>query len=307
MRHRFRQAATALGLVVALVFMSLPAAAAVDVTPLVSTAWLADHLGTGDLVVVDVRKEADFAAGHVPGAVRTDFPGAWRGPRGVVPPVAETAVHVAALGISNDTTMVIVPGGGDGTEFGISARIYWAMKYLGHDSVAILDGGWTAWSADAANPIATGESTPTPVTFTADVHPEVLATTDEVRSKLGTDTILVDARPPSQYLGETKSNVVAKAGHIPGAINLPYATLYDAAASRLRPVDQLEAALPDKLRGQQGADVIAYCNTGWWSAIDWFVLHELLGYQHAHLYVESMAGWTADPKNPVVTGPASAD
>ncbi len=274
--------------------------AAPAVTPLVSLDWLKANLGRPDIAVLDVRGEGAFTSAHIAGAVRTDFPGAWRTPDARVPPVPVLEGLIASLGIGNDKTVVIVPAGTDNTAFGAAARVYWTFKYLGHDSVAILDGGWSAWAADMGAPTASGTVTPALAHFTASPRPGLLATTQSVAARLHSATVFVDARPASQYLG------TAGGGHIPGAINLENSRFYDDAAHRLKPKDELAALVPASLRADKQADVVAYCNTGWWSATDWFVLHELLGYQNAALYVQSMAGWSADPSNPIETGPASA-
>ena len=277
------------------------------VTPLVSTDWLRSNLERGDLVIIDIRADGDFAKAHVPGAVQSDHPGIWRGKNGVVPPVAQLEAGLTGLGVAGDTMVVIVSAGKDATEFGAAARVYWTLKYLGHDAVAILDGGWEAWATNSALPVADNEEVAkrASMPFVAKVRPELLATTDQVAAKLGTATVIVDARPGAQYLGKDKVAAATRFGHIPGAFSLDSAGFYDAATNRLKPKDELVSLLPDELRGQADADVVAYCNTGWWSATDWFVLHELLGYDNAALYAESMVGWSADPSRPVATGAAN--
>ena len=283
---------------------NLVALAEPAVTPLVSTDWVRSNLERGDLVIIDIRGEADFAKAHVPGSIRSDHPGIWRGKNGVVPPITQLEAGLTGLGVANGKTVVIVPAGKDATEFGAAARVYWTLKYLGHDAVAILDGGWKAWATDSALPVAGGEevakkaSTP----FVAKVQPELLATTDQVAAKLDTATVLVDARPEAQYLGKDKVAAATRFGHIPGAVSLDQARFYDAVTNRLKPKDALLSLLPDELRDKTDADVVSYCNTGWWSATNWFVLHELLGYDNAALYAKSMVGWTADPSRPVATG-----
>ena len=233
--------------------------------------------------------------------VASDFPGFWRGPGGKVAPVATIEAGLGALGIANSTEVVLVPAGGDATEFGIVARAYWTLKYLGHDQVAILDGGWSAWVAEAPDSSESGPTKSVTAVFKAHVRPEFLASTGTVLDQLHSATVLVDARPLEQYLGRAKSPDATRFGHIPGALTLDSGLFYDTAAGRLKPKTALAALVPPQL-ADPGTSLIAYCNSGWWSATDWFVLHEMLGYRSAALYVESMAGWTADPSRPVETG-----
>jgi len=286
----------------ALVAVTVAASSAVAATtPLVSVDWLKARLNDTSTLVVDLRASNDFEAGHVPGAVNGPYPDLWRKPDWQLPPVDLLVQNLSALGVGGTTTVVLVPAGTDATELGGATFAYWVLKYLGHENVAVLDGGWYAWKADATAPVANGASAPTPASFTANLRPGIRATTDQVAEQLGTDTVLIDARSPEQYLGKTKSRLVSRAGRIPGAVNLPYFTVFDDATHRLKPRAELAALVPAAVTGKD-AKIIAYCNTGHWSSIDWFVLHELLGYDNTRLYDGSMAAWTRDPSRPVETG-----
>lgn len=272
--------------------------------PLVSVDWLRSSIGREDLVVVDVRgKTAEdiFAAGHVPGAVFSAYPGNWRGQGdipGAVPEAAALEATIASLGVNGDSLVVIVPAGTNSAEFGGAARLYWSFKYAGHDGVAILDGGWPAWVADAANPVAVGPTSVVAGNFTAQIRPELLASTDEVEAALAAGIPLLDARPAAQFAGAEKAGAAKRAGHIPGAISLDNAIFYDAASNRIKPLDDLRALVPAAL-GDTGVQAITYCNSGHWGATEWFVLHELLGYKNLSLYADSMIGWTQDDARPV--------
>lgn len=275
-------------------------------TPLVSTEWLSQNLGAAGLRVIDIRSgegaPAAFEAAHIPGSIRADYPGAWRNRDWSLPEVSALEAYLSSLGVGADTTVVVVPAGTGSSELGGATWIYWVLKYLGHDQVAILDGGWNAWQADAAAPKEAGPAAaPAAATFTASLRPDLLILTDGVARELNSDTVIVDARPQDQYEGTTKSSLVARAGHIPGAISLDNARFYDAAANRLKPLAALEQELPPQL-GDRNTRVISYCNTGHWSSIDWFVLHELLGFKNTTLYAGSMAAWAAREDLPVETG-----
>lgn len=291
------------------ILVQAPAALAAETLPgpLVSTEWLAAHAADDGLLVLDIRTATAFARGHVPGSQQTDYPGAWRtetdGVPWVLPRIADMEAYLASIGAGSETAVVVIPAGTDSTELGGATWIYWVFRYLGHDEVAILDGGWNAWNAEA-RPTETGAAAtaPEPAIFVASPREDFLATTDYVAAHLDTDTVIVDARPPSQYAGETQSGLVLRPGHIPGAISLDNALFYDIAANRLKPVAELEAQLPVALSDRSVA-VIAYCNTGHWSSINWFVLHELLGFTDVRLYEGSMAAWSRNPDLPLVVGP----
>jgi thiosulfate/3-mercaptopyruvate sulfurtransferase len=275
------------------------------VTPLVSTDWLEANLGAAGLVILDIRTAEDFAADHIPGSQQTDYPGAWRTTRDevpwVLPEIADLEAYLSSIGIGDAVSVVVVPAGSGSTEIGGATWIYWVLKYLGHDAVSILDGGWNAWQGEASATETGPATAPEPQHFVAVPRPEILADTDYVAERLGTDTVIVDARAPSQYAGTTMSSLVTRAGHIPGAISLDNALFYDAAANRLKPLGQLEAQLPPQL-ADRAAAVISYCNTGHWGSIDWFVLHELLGFQDVRLYEGSMAAWSRRTDLPLIIG-----
>jgi thiosulfate/3-mercaptopyruvate sulfurtransferase len=277
--------------------------------PLVTPAWLRQHLSDKNIVVLTVfdgDQKAAFAAGHIPGALFTNFlADGWRSKVDnvvrLLPPKAEIEKTIGGFGIDNATHVIVVPGGREKSDFNATTRVYWTLKAVGHDDVSILDGGEKAWFADASNPIATGPSTPTPKTFVAHLRPDYVVGRDEVKQALGAkDVTLVDARPPTQFEGKVKSPAVRVAGTIPGAVNVPAAEVANATSTG--PAD---AATVDKVLTKAGISAkgkqIVFCNTGHLASGTWFLLHELKGNKDARLYDGSMADWTSDPSLPVVT------
>lgn len=279
------------------------------VEPLVSDAWLKAHLNDPEVVVLDVRHQlagttkADYEKGHIPGAVWTDYPTGWRVERDgiphVVPSLETIEANLGNLGIDETKTVVVVPSGTNATEFGSAARIYWTLKYLGHDAVAILDGGTSGWMADAANPVEKGAVAPVPTIFTATVRDELLATTADVRSLMeAKSALLVDGRPEEEFRGFGKHPQATRYGHIPGALNLDQAKFYDSRTNRLRPREELAKIVPASM-SSRSEPIVSYCNTGHWAATNWFVLSELLGYKNIRLYDASMVGWSRDAALPM--------
>lgn len=273
--------------------------------PLVSTEWLASNAGEEDLRVLDVRSGKDavkaFEVAHIPGSVHSPYPGIWRTTRddvpGVLPEIASLEEGIGLLGIDNDDHVVIAPEGLNASEFGAAARIYWTFKHLGHDEVSILDGGWTAWKGEG-RPVESGGVSPRPAEFTADVRPDTLVTTEDLKSgEVAEGAVLVDARPDAQFTGKEKHAASTRFGRIPGALQLDQSTLYDAETNRLKDKDALAALMPTDL--PEGAPVVSYCNTGHWAATNWFVLSEVLGREDVKLYDESMVGYSRDEALPI--------
>lgn len=285
-------------------------AAAEGVSPLIGVDWVRANADRSDVVVLDVRNAIDggsrasYAEGHIPGAVHSDYlEDGWRttvdGVVGQTPPVDQLEALIGGLGIDNDSTVVVVPAGIDSSDLGSATRIYWTFRYLGHDAVAILDGGWRAWTASPDNPVESGVNEPAPATFVAEVRSELLADTDEVQERLdsGRGTLL-DARPEGQFRGGEKHPAARAGGHIPGAAHLDQSRTFDGASGRLRDETEL-AALVATVIGEDEGEVVSYCNTGHWASVNWFVLSEVLGEDGVRLYDGSMVGWTHDPARPV--------
>lgn len=284
------------------------AAAALTDKPLIDAEWLKSSLGKEGLVVIDVRDAAKdqpnpYVAAHVPGSVSAPYSAyGWRvavdGVPAQLPPLADIEAKIAALGISNDTQVVIVPAGTDSSEFGAATRVYWTFKVLGHDAVTILDGGWRAW--EAANGEKSSEVVaPKPATFKANFRQELYATTADVEKARESGNVqLIDGRPQAQFEGKAKSPVVRVAGTIPGSINLDQGKFYDKDKASFIGRSELQA-LSSEAGVKNDEDGIAFCNTGHWASIAWFGLSEIEGKKNVKLYDGSMAEWAADPARPV--------
>jgi thiosulfate/3-mercaptopyruvate sulfurtransferase len=294
---------------VALVLAFAAPARADTVTPLVSTGWLKQHLKDADVVVLDIRSTIDgggadaYVAGHIPGAVHSDYDKAgWRVTRNgvpfMLPTVAELEKLIGETGIDEDTHVIVVPAGVSYTDFGSAARTYWTLKVAGVARVSILDGGYAAWAAEK-NAVETGTSKPSPKIFTATLDKSLFVDARDVEAieQRGGAT-LVDARPASFFAGKEKAPAAQGYGHIPGAVSLDSATFYDSATNRLRPQAELASLAASAV---PAGPTVTYCNTGHWASTDWFVLSELLGRKDVKLYYGSMVEWTSDASRPLAS------
>ncbi|MBD8064146.1 sulfurtransferase [Devosia sp. PTR5] len=281
---------------------------AADVTPLVTAEWLKAHAGDENVKIIDIRDDIDGTdlgdKPYVANAVVAPYGSyGWRtevqGVPGQIPPPEQIGKLIGDLGIDGDDHVVIVPWGTDSSEFGGATRVYWTFKYLGHDDVSILDGGWRQYDAVGGERVAEPVQ-PVAAEFPVSVRPELRATTADVEAALKDGTKLIDGRPEEQFLGQSKSPVVASLGTIPGAVNLPNSKFYSA--------DYASFATPETIASlAKGAGLeddqknIIFCNTGHWASVVWFGLHEVAGNKNAAMYDGSMAEWTADPSRPVQT------
>jgi thiosulfate/3-mercaptopyruvate sulfurtransferase len=285
----------------------------------VSTGWLAAHLHDPALRVVDIRgkvlppgskprylaKRADYESGHVPGAVFVDWTLDIVDPADPVPTQvalpAAFAAKMAELGIGADTLVVVY----DDYDHIFAGRFAWALRYYGHDAVRILDGGWSRWVAEG-RPVA-NEAPVKPAAapgkpFVARPRGALHRTADEVQAALDRpDVVLIDARPPEQYAGAVTA--ASRAGHIPGAVNVPYARLVDATTGRFLPPGELTdvfraagvdvAALP--------REIIVYCNGGVSCTVPLNALR-MLGRDDVAVYDGSWNEWGSDSSRPIRSG-----
>ncbi len=296
---RITSLAFTLGLIAAPAFAS-------DIRPLVDAEWVKANAGQEKIVLLDIRDkiaETDLGANpYIEGAVVAPYSTAgWRtelnGVPGMLPPVEQVAKLIGDLGIDADDHVVIVPWGTDSSEFGGATRIYWTFKYLGHDEVSILDGGWRQY--DAAGGARSAEPAKAePVAFEYELREELLATTAEVAEALQAGMTLVDGRPAEQFEGKSKSPVVRIEGTIPGAVNIEHSDLYSAEYALFARAETVKM-LSEAVGLAADEKNIAFCNTGHWASVAWFGLSEVLGNKNTSMYDGSMAEWTADPARPV--------
>lgn len=280
---------------------------------LVDSAWLAERLEDPDVRIVDARFEikpgptgaleptpgrTDYETAHVPGAVFVDLMGDLAHPDSpleILSPARFEAL-MGGLGIGHDTTVVVYDASG-GTW---AARLWWALRYYGHDDVRLLDGGFPAW-VDDGHPVEAEIPSVPRSDFEARARPELRVTRDEVLTAIGADDVcIVDALPEPFFRGEAKLYPEHRAGHIPGARNVPAPSNLDPATMRLLAPDVL-ADLWRRAQVPMDKRVITYCGGGVFAAFSLFALH-LLGHDRFALYDASWSEWGADPELPIESG-----
>ena len=280
--------------------------AEVQVQPLVDAAWLSEHLD--DVIVLDVRSDGGggntetYATGHIAGAIHSAYgQNPWRVTRdsgpGMLPPMASLERLIGGLGISNEDYVVIVPAGTSASEFGSATRIYWQLKVLGHEKVAILDGGYAAWKA-AGYPSDTDPVVLDPVIYLGKYQPQLVATKEDVMLALEVGTPLVDARSVSYYSGASQSRVTARAGTIHGAVNVPAGQMTLDSIGTFVDAETAASFWTEAGVATDGEQIV-FCNIGHLASLTWFAAYELLGNKEAKMYDGSMAEWSADPELPM--------
>lgn len=291
-------------------------------TTLVDVATLAAVLGDG-VRVVDARATAStavrvvdarasladpqagnglYAQGHIPSAVHADLNrdlsdltrvGHGRHP---LPDSDAFATRLGQWGIGPDT-QVVVYDGSDGSM--AAARLWWLLRLIGHTKVAVLDGGIAAWQA-AGQTLATGSSEAAALpAYPGRFDTSQVASADEIESRLKhAPGWLVDARAGERFRGEVEP-LDPVAGHVPGAVNRPFAL--NVLDGRLRDAQELRAELQGVIGNQDPERVVLMCGSGV-TACHLLLAMESAGLSGARIYADSWSGWVSDSSRPVATG-----
>jgi thiosulfate/3-mercaptopyruvate sulfurtransferase len=265
---------------------------------LVETGWLQSHLSDPGIRIVDTRTKA-YDEGHIPGAVHLDIETSRdpSNPPTYLPDRARFVDTLERLGISNDTRVVFYDDRG-----GIYGTRPWVLlQMLGHADAAILNGGWTKWTAEKRE---TSREVPDVPRGALDVKeaPRWIATADDVLAAVGRDDVrIVDARTEGEIAGtDLRGN--PRGGAVPSSIPLYWEDTLDADATTFKPPSELERLFASHGLPPKG-EVITYCQGGGRAAHEIFVLR-LMGYDDLRLYLGSWEDWSRRTDLPLAsTGP----
>lgn len=277
-------------------------------SPLVSTEWLADHLNAPDVRIADAswylpdagrNAHAEYAAAHIPGAVFFDIDGLSDEtnplPHMLAPP-AKFASRMRKLGLGDGNLIVVYDGAGIYS----AARAWWMLRAMGHEYVAVLDGGLPKWRREN-RPLEDMERHPNPRHFTPHYNHALVRDFDQVRANLTSHAEqVVDARGHPRFSGavaEPREGV--RSGHIPGAINVPYAEL-TAGDGTLKPASELSHIFKDR-DIDLSRPIVTSCGSGITAAIAMLAL-TVVGAKSVALYDGSWAEWGARTDVPIETG-----
>jgi thiosulfate/3-mercaptopyruvate sulfurtransferase len=249
--------------------------------------------------------DALFAEAHIPGSVRADLdrhlsarddPRAASGGRHPLPERAAFAQWLGSVGLSNDMQAVVY----DRQGANYCGRLWWMLKWAGHERVAVLDGGLPAWYA-AGGVVTSGSATVhPPQTFALLPECATLVGARQVHERLGDSTqTLIDARAEPRFRGEVEP-LDPVAGHIPGALNRPFGdNIGD--DGLFKPAVVLKAELLELLDGREPATVVHHCGSGV-SAVPNLLAMEIAGLGRQPLFAGSWSEWCSDPTRPVERG-----
>jgi len=310
MKNKMLQSLIFIALLVASGCASMPTTAVeAQTNSLITTQWLEKNLKSGNMVIIDVRTASNYAVGHIPGAFNIPY-NQWeplnedRECQLMATPDEATKM-LQAIGMKSSSHVIIYDQGnaiGDATK---GCATVWMLEALGKTNVSYLDGGFTKWTfegriLDNKKPQSKRGS------FVAHLDPAKVTSLQQLTKAIKRqDTILVDARNSNQHFGDSKRGDVERFGHIPTSISLPAPFLNHAGVNRAPAVVKQHDQLAKIVQGvgipaKKDQTIIVYCNTGQYAGMDYFVLHDILGYSNVSVYDGSMLEYAADDDLPMV-------
>lgn len=286
----------------------LPMTSVAENSPLVSTEWLAKNLKAKDLVIIDVRTQTNYGVGHIPGSINMGYSG-WEPFNEdrecqLMPSPEQFAETMRSLGINGSNHVVIYDHGNTISDATKGAAAVWIMQTMGHRNVSYLDGGFTKWTFEGKE-IDNVVPETTPGNFAVKLDKSKVVGLDEVKAKVGDKKVVfVDARTPGQHFGVEKRGDVERYGHIPGSISLPADYLTNAGVNRapatIKSVKELEEIVSGVgLPTDKNAEIIVYCNTCQFAGLNYFVLHDILGYTNVSAFDGSILEYAAVEELPL--------
>ena len=282
---------------------------------IVSTEWLAANLGDPTLRIFDCTTyllyesgtgrpyriesgRADYDQGHIPGAGFLDLQGELSDRTSrfnfTMPTPDDLAARLAACGIGDGTRVVLYSRKTPQW----ATRVWWMMRAIGFDNAAILDGGIDAWMAEG-RAISTTETRYAPATLHAKPRPGLFVGRDEMLAAIGDGgTCSINALAPDLHSGANPR--YGRPGRIPGSVNLPAASLFEAGSFKLKAPDQVAAAFA-AIGADKAKRKLIYCGGGIAATLDAFLLHQL-GHEDIAVYDASMNEWAKDDSLPMEVG-----
>ncbi|BBD59426.1 rhodanese domain-containing protein [Nostoc sp. HK-01] len=262
----------------------------------VSPAWLVDHLNDSQVVIVDCRfsladpqlGQTQYQISHIPGSYYLDLnqdlssPVGKHGGRHPLPDANNLAKKLSAMGVNSQKTLVVAY---DDSRLAFASRLWWLLRYLGHEQVVVMDGGYTAWQ-QAGYPVTDIIPKPQSGNFIPQIQPELVVDIEVVKSRKDLpEVVLVDSREGDRYRGE-REPIDKIAGHIPGAVNYPWQEVTDSSGSLLAQLQQRQRW--EKIEPAQ--EVLVYCGSGVTACVNLLSL-ELAGIHTGKLYAGSWSDW----------------
>ncbi|MDH5326237.1 MAG: sulfurtransferase [Gammaproteobacteria bacterium] len=268
---------------------------ATDIPLLLETDQLEQNLDNDDVIIVDLCKNEQYQAAHIPGAIHIEYPQviSARPPvMGLLPEATQLNALAASIGLQQNKQVVAYDDEGGGK----AARLLWTLHAMGHSHTSLLNGGLHAWSAEN-RPMENKNNTAAAGSFDLDLSTHVVADREFILNNLNSDAVkLLDARSAQEFSGEKK--FAERGGHIPGAVNIDWLLLMDQANNLRLKTDVDLHSLLQHYNIHSEHEVVVYCQTHHRSALSYIALKHL-GFNHVRGYPGSWSDWGNSADTPV--------
>ncbi|MBD2449902.1 sulfurtransferase [Nostoc sp. FACHB-152] len=268
----------------------------VDIQLFVSPVWLVEHLNDSQVVIVDCRfsladpqlGQKQYQTSHIPGSFYLDLnqdlssPVGKHGGRHPLPDINHLAQKLSAMGVNSPETLVVAY---DDSRLAFASRLWWLLRYLGHERVVVMNGGFSAWQ-QASYPVTDVISKPETGNFIPQIKNELVVDIEVIKSRKDLpQVVLVDSRESDRYRGE-REPIDKIAGHIPGAVNYPWQEVTDSSGNLLSQLEQQQRW------GNiaTAEEILVYCGSGVTACVNLLSL-ELAGIRTGKLYAGSWSDW----------------
>lgn len=270
------------------------------IPPIISTHWLAKNIDEPKLVIIDIRTNDNYKAGHIPRAINVPF-SSWvvtkQGLLLELPKVDELFKTIGSAGIKSDSRVVVVNKTDIHHDIADATRVACTLIYADVNNVAILNGGYNKWLKER-KPLSDEMVKPKPIAYKSELNKAIFVDKEYVKKKLG-ESVIIDSRTPDEFFGVTQDLFTEKPGHIPGAVCLPAPWVWTEEGSykSIREIRELASGVVGR---DKSREIIIYCGVGGYSSTWCFLLRELLGYTDVKIFDGAAQEWTSDPEAPVV-------
>lgn len=299
-----------IGVILALFFISQSLYASPDSSQwLVTPQWVKEHLNDQNLTIVYVSlNPQDYEKEHIPNSIYVDWKADLADKREKIHyemvPKDDFEKLMSRIGATQDTTLIFY----DNFNNRLALRALYVTAFYGHEKAAILEGGISSWKSAGFDTTHIVPAITSSNYSVMEIHSGIKVDKTYVEKNLRNKRVtFVDSRPWKMYTGETvgimvnTGKEVARRGHLPGAINLPWKSNIDEKTMFLDG-DTLMKMYREKGLKKGKGDIVFYCNEGVHGVFNWFVTSKILGFKNVTVYEGSMGEWAEDPLRPMVSG-----
>lgn len=271
---------------------------------LVDSIWLKANMGINNLILLDIQQPEHYRRFHIPGAINAPYV-QWRSDKksnapGMLPPIKQMEHFLGQLGIGNNSVIVIIATGTQPADMAAASRVFWTLKVIGHEKVAVLNGGLLGYANRYSKDLEAIPRYGVATNYKVILNKKISADTAYIESALKKGAQLLDARTLGEFTGVITAKPDERPGTILGARHLPFDWFADA-NGQIRNKKEVATLFKTAELNTTHDGTIHFCHSGNRAALSWFVDYAILGNRNAKLYDASMGEWATQKELPMET------